>query len=499
MKNPTFRRCCAVASLLWLALWLAGCKVGPNYQRPAPAGANAMPAVFSEPLTHAGSWKPAAPSAGLPRGAWWRIFSEPELDRLEDLALANNQDLAAALARFDEAQASVKAARAQLFPQVQTAPSYARQRTSRNAPFNGRPAGVSPTFNTWSATLTAGWEADLWGRVRRQVESARAQLTASADDLEGVRLAISAELASDYFLLRALDSEDDLLVRTIEAYRRSLELTLNRRRGGVASDLDVSEAQTQLRTTEAALPALRLQRAQVLHAMATLCGRLATGFALAPASAELAPAPAIPLLLPSELLERRPDIAAAEERMAAANARIGVAQGAFFPAVQFNGLAGFESLSASTWFDWPSRLWAVGPSLQLPLFTGGALRAQLALARATYKETVAAYRQTVLGAFQEVEDQIATQRLLQAQADAQFQALTAARRTLDIANNRYKAGLVTYLEVATAQSAALDIERSVVELQGQQKIAAVALVKALGGGWERLSGAKNEARRQNKA
>jgi NodT family efflux transporter outer membrane factor (OMF) lipoprotein len=406
------------------------------------------------------------------------------LGRLEALADAYNQELAAALARFDEARAAVGVAQADRFPQIQLDPSYSRQRTSFNQPQNGKPAQTSPTYNTFTASLQAGWEVDLWGRVRRQVQAARAQLAASAADVEGVRLSIRAEVAADYFTLRDLDAEYELIQRTVGAYRHSLELTVNRRKGGVASDLDVSQAETQLRTTEAELPALRLQRTRLAHALATLCGQPATGFELAADRPELARVPVVPVSLPSELLERRPDIAAFEQRMAAANAQIGVAQSAFYPRVQFNGLAGLQSVDAATWFDWPSRFWAVGPMLEFPLFTGGRNRAQLAQARAAYNENVAQYRQTVLSAFQEVEDQLAAQQLLQAQLEAQEAALIAARRTLEIANNRYKSGLVTYLEVATAQSAALNVERAVVQLRGQELVAAVGLIRALGGGWQ---------------
>ncbi len=462
-----------------------GCKVGPDYHRPEPLGTNAIPLEYSEPAsTNAGGWKTAEPSADLPKGAWWKAFADDELNRLEDLSQANNQQLAAAVARFDEARAFFYLARADFFPQVSLTPSYVRQRTSANEPQDGHPARISPTFNTFIMQLQAGWEPDLWGRIRRQAESARDQLDASAADLETVRLTIQAELAIDYFTLRAVDSEYDLVTRTAEAYRKSLELTLNRRKGGVASDLDVTEAQTQLQTTEAALPALRLQRLNLIHALATLCGKPAPSFELKPWRGAAAQPPWVPLGLPSELLERRPDIATAERLMAAANAEIGVAQSAFYPRVQFNGLAGLESVDASTWFTWPSRFWAIGPSVEWPLFTGGRNRARLRLVKARYHETVANYRQVVLSAFQEVEDRLAAQTLLHEQVSAEAAALSAAQHNLEIANNRYKAGLVTYLEVAIAQSAALGIERSVVELQGQRLVAAVGLVKALGGGWE---------------
>ena len=466
------------------ALLLAGCAVGPDYRRPAPLGPNPLPVAFAGTTTsNLGDWKPAEPAAQLPRGAWWTLLNDGELNGLEDLAAAENQELAIAAARFEQARALVNVARAGLFPQVNAAAAYTRQRSSQNQPQNGQPAGASYTYNLFSLPLEAGWEADLWGRVRRQVESARAGLAASADDLAAARLAVEAEIATDYCTLRALDAEYALLERTVSAYRRSLELTRNRRRGGLASDLDVSQAEVQLRTTEAQLPAVDLQRVKLRHALATLCGQPATGFALAVRTNELPAVPAVPLMLPSELFERRPDVAAAERRLAAANAEVGVAQTAFYPRLQIGGLAGFQSISASTWFDWPSRVWAVGPSLQLPLFTGGRNRAQLAAARAAYDATVAAYRLTVLNAFQEVEDQLAAQQLLAAQTDGERAALLATRRSLELAENRYRAGLVTYLEVAVAQSSALNHERTVVQLEAERLAAAVALIKALGGGW----------------
>jgi NodT family efflux transporter outer membrane factor (OMF) lipoprotein len=464
---------------------LSGCTVGPDYHRPAPLGTNAVPETFTtETHTNRVEWQAASPAAHLPRGTWWELFADSDLDSLETRAATGNQDLAAAVARFDEARANVSITQADLLPQIELDPSYIRQRTSLNAPQNGHAALTSPTYNTFTLALQAGWEVDLWGRIRRQVESARAHLAASADDLESTKLALEAEVATDYFMLRSLDSEYDLLVRTTETYRRSLNLTMNRRRGGIASDLDVSQAQTQLQTTEAELPGISLQRAKLLHALATLCGLPAPGFDWSTNSIGQAAPPAIPLYVPSQLLERRPDIAAAEQRMAAANAQIGAAQGAFYPRIRFNGLAGFESIDASTWFDWPSRFWAVGPTLQLPLFTGGRNRAQLQFAKASYNETVAVYRQTVLGAFQEVEDQLATQRLLVAQLESETSALASAQHTLEIANNRYNAGLITYLEVAVAQGAELSIERTVVQLRRDRLVAAVGLIRALGGGWE---------------
>lgn len=472
-----------------LGLVLPGCMVGPDYHRPAALGTNAMPTAFAETTaTNLGDWKPAEPSAHLPRGAWWELFGDAELNRLETLATGGNQELAAALAHFEQARALVNVARADLFPQVSAAPSFTRQRTSANSFQRGGGTGSSSTFNTFSVPLDAGWELDLWGRVRRGVEGARARLTAAADDLESAKLAIQAEVAIDYFTLRALDEQYALFQQTVKTYQRSLELTQNRHKSGIATAYDVSLAETQLKSTEAQLPAVDLQRANLRHALATLCGQPATSFAVNESKMSLTNAATMPIAVPSELLERRPDIASAERRMAAANADVGVAASAFYPRVMLNGLAGFQSVDAGTLFNWPSRVWSVGPSLQLPLFTGGRNRAQLASARAGYDATVANYRQTVLGAFQEVEDQLAAQRLLAQEFDAENAALKSARRTLEISNTRYKGGVITYLEVAISQSAALAHEQTVVQLNARRLAASVSLIKALGAGWSADNG-----------
>jgi multidrug efflux system outer membrane protein len=481
----------SVASLMLpgalVAVLLAGCAVGPNYQRPAALGTNAMPPAFSSAMpTNAGIWKPAQPSAHLPRGAWWELFGDSELNRLELLATANNQQLVAAFANLQRARALVRVARADFFPQISAVPDVTRQRTSANQSRGGGTA----TYNTFSVPLEASWELDLWGRVRRTVESARAGLAASADDLESSKLAIQAEVAMDYFTLRSLDAQARVLAETTVAYRRSLELTQNRHKGGIATELDVSLAETQLASTEAQIPAVELQRAKVLHALATLCGQPAIAFQIEAARDALAAAqrafvanPGLPLEVPSELLEHRPDIAAAERRVAAANADVGVACAAFYPRVMINGLAGFQSVDAATLFNWESRVWSVGPSLSLPIFTGGRNRAQLAATRANYDAIVANYRQTVLSAFQEVEDQLAAQRLLAEQFEKENAALKAARRALDISLTKYKGGVITYLEVIIVQSSELTHEQTVVQLNAQRLDAAVSLIKALGAGW----------------
>jgi len=429
-------------------------------------------------------WKTATPQAHLPKGAWWEIFGDDELNRLEAMAAGANQQLQAAVARFAQARALADVARSGLFPRIGVGFSASRQRDSVNRPLatTGEAAGKSFTYDNFVLPFDLSYEVDLWGRVRREVESARAAARADAADVEAVRLTIAAEAAADYFTLRALDGEATALSASIEAYHKALELTRNRRAGGLASDLDVAQAETVLKTVESQLPVLVLTRAKFEHALAVLTGQPANLFRLPAVSLDRQP-PAIPAGLPSSLLERRPDIAAAERRMAAANAAIGVAKAAFFPVVQFNGLAGFQSIDAGTLFDWPSRLWAVGPSVSLPLFEGGRRRADMRGAQAAYQETVARYRDTVLRAFADVEDNLAAQRLLADQYDQELAALASARKQLEIAQNRYCSGLVSYLHVTTAENMVLERERAVARLRGQRFVAAVALVKSLGGGF----------------
>lgn len=467
---------------------LSGCAVGPDYHRAAALPAQPLPEKFSDNNpTNASFWKVAQPSADLPRGEWWQLFGDSELNRLEDLAQTNNQNLVAAVAQFDQARALASAARSEFFPQITAGGTpngdITRQRTSANQPFGGQPAGVSHTYDTFTAPLYLGWELDLWGRVRRLSQAAQARSAASADDLQSARLDITAEVAADYFTVRTLDDEYSLVTNTIEAYRRSLELTQDRRRGGVVSDLDVAQAATQLHVAEAQLPDIKLRREQTRHALAVLCGQSPVDFWIAIGSPTPATVPSIPPSLPSELLEHRPDISAAERRMAAANADVGVAKAAFFPSLRIDGIAGLQSVSASSLFNASSRFWSVGPSIELPLFTGGYNRANLAAAHAAYNATVANYRQTVLSAFGEVEDELAAQNLLADESNAENEAVIAAEHALEISNNRYKAGLVTYLDVATAQTQALSQEQTAVELRDARLNATVNLVKALGGSW----------------
>lgn len=485
------RKLFSIGSLFWIAA-LAGCAVGPDYKRPAPVPDQPVPKSFSTFTTNGVTWKIAEPSAQVERGDWWRMFGDAELNRLETLALTNNQNLAAAAANMKQSRDLLSAARSEFYPQLNAGGTpngdITRQRTSVNEPESGAPAGASHLYYTLTAPLYLGWEIDLWGRVRRESEAAKDRYRASAADLASARLAIAAEVANDYFSVRELEAEYDLITNTITTYQRSLDLTQNRRRGGIVTDLDVAQAETQLRTAEAESPDIQLRRAQALHALAITCGESPVGFGIATNSVDEVdepevPATEVPASLPSELLEQRPDISSAESQMAAANAQIGVEKAAFFPTVKIDGLAGFQSISASTWFNPASRFWSVGPSITLPVFTGGLNRANLAAAHAAYDATVAGYRQTVLGAFGEVEDALAAQHWLAEEWTADTAAVTAAQRELEIANNRYKAGLVTYLDVATAQTQAFTVERSAVELQAARSTAAVNLVKSLGGGW----------------
>jgi multidrug efflux system outer membrane protein len=463
---------------------LAGCAVGPDYKRPE---ATTIPAAYAG-VTNTGAtngWKIAQPQGHLPKGNWWEIFGDPELNDLEVQAANANQQLKIAVARFTEARAQIDVTRAGLFPNVALSGSATRQQTSPNTPssFTGQAIGQKSTYNNFTVPLDFSYEVDLWGSVRRSIESSRAQMRASADNLATIQLEIQAEVAVDYFTLRALDSELAVLRSSVEVFSKSLDLTMNRRTGGVATDLDVAQAETLLKTTQAQLPAVTLQRAQFEHALALLVGQPASLFQVPERSLSTEP-PLIPSGLPSELLERRPDISATERLMAAANANIGVATAAFFPTIQLNGLTGFDSVNAGTVFNWSSRMWAIGPSLTMPIFEGGKLRAGLRLAKASYEEMVANYRQTVLTAFSEVEDNLAAQNLLAQQYEAENGALVAARLQLQVANNRYRDGLTTFLDVATAESTALNVEFSTVQLRGQQLVAAVSLVKSLGGGWQ---------------
>lgn len=467
---PTF-----LLAALVLGLLLCGCTVGPRYSRPQAASA---PEYKETPP----NWKQAQPADQIVRGKWWEIFQDPQLNALEEQVSVSNQNLKAAQAQFLQARALVRLNRADLYPTVTAGASASRHRLSLNSPLTGT------TTNYTDLVLPADvtYEADVWGRVRRTVEAARANAQASAADLEAVSLSVHAELAADYFQLRTLDAEERLLSTTVTAFEKALELTDNRYKGGVASGVDVAQAQTQLETTRALAIDIMVQRQLFEHAIAALAGQPASSFTI-PASPWDTPPPAIPPGLFSDLLERRPDVASSERHIAAANAQIGIARAAYFPQLSLNATAGFESGSISKWLDGPSGFAAAGISALVTVFDAGRRRAVSEQAQAAYDQAVANYRQTVLTSFQEVEDNLAALRILEDEAKTQAAAVNAAEHSLQLSNNRYKGGVVTYLEVITAQSTALNNQRAAVDILRRRMNATVLLIKALGGGWNASS------------
>ncbi|MEO8135950.1 MAG: efflux transporter outer membrane subunit [Betaproteobacteria bacterium] len=464
------------ALLLAVCAALPGCTVGPDYVKPAVT----VPAHYKEAAADGSTWKVAQPADRASRGKWWTLYQDPLLDALQDVVTSSNQDLAVAQSRYAQARALVEGARGSYLPTVTAGASASRFRRSRNA-YNNTDTNIGPASDL-ALPLDVSWELDVWGRVRRTVESSEANAQALAADLETARLSLQAELAVNYFLLRGIDSERLLLERTLVAYRKAHELTINRHEGGIASDADVAQAETQLRTAEAQAVNLRVQRAQLEHAIAVLIGKTPAEFSLAQVGLDAAP-PVVPLVMPSELLERRPDVAAAERQMASANAQIGVAQAAFYPTISIGAGAGLQSQKASNWLDWPSRFWSVGPAAALTLFDGNRRRALSDQARAAYDGTVAAYRQAVLNAFQDVEDNLAELGILAEEAGIQDAAVNASRRSVAQTTNRYQAGAVSYLEVVVAQTTALSNERAAVDIARRRMTASVRLIKAMGGDW----------------
>jgi NodT family efflux transporter outer membrane factor (OMF) lipoprotein len=461
---------------LLLMLNISACTVGPDYVRPQVE----TPAAYKE----SGDWKPAEPRDDAGRGRWWEIFGDAPLDALLAQVEVSNQTIAAAEAQLRQAGALARQARAGGFPSVTGTLQETRSRSSANT---GPSVGAATeTRTSYSLPVTVSWEADLWGRIRRSVEQGEASAQASAADLVNARLSVQAELAQSYFQLRALDSQKQLLEATVAAYARTLELTRNRYTVGVVARADVAQAETQLQSTRAQALDLGVPRVQLEHAIAVLLGKPAASFSLASAPLAAVP-PRVPAGLPAELLERRPDIAAAERRVAAANAQIGVARAAFFPAATLGASFGFQASAAEHWFTLPSRFWSVGPALALTLFDGGRREAVSDQAVAAYDASVAAYRGTVLAAFREVEDNLAALRILEQEAEVQAGAVRAAEQSLELAINQYKAGIVTYLQVVQAQTAALSNQRAAADILGRRVAASVLLVKALGGGWDRAS------------
>jgi NodT family efflux transporter outer membrane factor (OMF) lipoprotein len=466
------RRATSVTPLLVgaIAVTLAGCMVGPDYVRPsAPESA-----TFKE----AAGWKVAQPRDDAPRGPWWEPFADPDLNRLASQVEVDNQTVAAAAARVREAQAATQASRAQLFPTVTG--NAAAVRTSRGSAAGGS-AGGSVT-NSYNAALDLNWELDLWGKIRRGIEASDATAQASTADLAAATLSLQSVLAQDYLLLRVQDAEIDLLRETVSAYERSLTLTQNQYNAGVVARGDVAQAEAQLAATRAQLLDATVQRAQLEHAVAVLVGKPPSELAIRPKPLT-AVFPQIPVSLPSELLERRPDIAAAERRTASANAQIGVAQAAFFPSLTLGATGGVQSSVLGDLLSLPARYWSIGPLLAQTLFDAGLRKAQKAQAVAVWDETVANYRATVLTAFQEVEDNLAALSILEREAAMQADAVKAAREALAIAINQYRAGTANYLAVVVLQTAALNSERTALSILGRRLTASVGLIKALGGGW----------------
>jgi len=462
--------------LLVAAAALAGCAVGPDYVRPT------MPVAASFKEFEGTGWKAAQPSDATPRGAWWEIYGDAQLNALETQVAGANQNVAAAQARFRAARAKVAQQRSSFFPVVTATGDYNRTRTSQNILYKST-AGIA--INDYLVGVDASWEPDVWGRVARSVESAKAGAQASAADAQAILLSMQAELATDYFELRGIDRERQLLDDTIAAYEESLDLTQHRYTGGIATDADVGQAQTQLETTQAQAIDLGVERAQFEHAIAILTGQSPSTFALPVLpGAPLGAQPVVtPPGVPSALLERRPDIASAERSVAAANAQVGVATAAFFPNLVLAVTGGLEATNYSQWLVAPARFWSLGPQLAGTLLDFGGRAAVRDQARAQYDESVAQYRQTVLDAFGQVEDNLATLRVLEQEAHAQDRAVAAAQRTLAIVDNRYRSGAITYLDVVVAQTTALANERQAVTIARRRMAASVALVKALGGGW----------------
>ncbi|HEV7521962.1 MAG TPA: efflux transporter outer membrane subunit [Candidatus Angelobacter sp.] len=458
-------------------LLLAGCTVGPKYNRPPVE----TPPAYKE----AGNWKTAQPNELSLRGNWWELFQDPQLNALEQQVTVSNQNLKAAAAVYTQARALVRYNRADYFPTVSAGASAARTRVSSNrAPTNA--IGNGRTNNDFQLPVDVSYEVDAWGRVRKNVESFREQAQSSAADLATVNLSMHAQLALFYFQARSLDAQEQLLNSTVQYYEQALELNVARFQGGVGSEVEVEQAKTLLETTRAQAIDIGVARAQFEHAVAVLIGKPAGSFTLPPLPLRTPPPP-IPSGVPSELLERRPDIASAERLMAAANARIGVAKAAYYPLINLTGVGGFESGAITTLLQGPAGLWSVGASAFQTVFDGGRRRAASDQAIAFYDQTVASYRETVLTSFQQVEDNLAALRILEKEAQTENEAVIAAQKSLELSIQRYKGGVTSYLEVTIAQNAALSDEITAVNILGRRMVAAVQLVQALGGGWDSSS------------
>ena len=482
MKRPrklifsSSRKTAARVLVAIAALQLTGCVVGPKYHQPAVQA----PPAYKE----VGDWKPAEPNDQNLGGNWWTVFQDPQLDALELQVNVSNQNLKSAEAQFQQARAALRYNRADYYPTVTAGPSATRTRVSANAPTGSLLRGT--TYNDYVFPFDVSYQADVWGRVRKTVESYREQAQASAADLATVNLSMHADLAVDYFQARSLDAEEQLLNTTVTQYEQALELNESRFQGGIASEVEVEQAKTILQTTRAQAIDVGVARAQFEHAVAILIGKPPAEFSLPPLPLT-APPPHVPVGVPSVLLERRPDIAAAERLVASANAQIGVAKSAYYPTISLGASGGFESSSITTLLNGPSGLWSFGLSAVGTVFDVGRRRALTDQARAAYDSQVANYRQTVLNGFQQVEDNLAAVRILENEAQVQDQAVVAAQRSLDLSVTRYKGGVTSYLEVITAQNAALTDEVTAVNILGRRMANTVLLIQALGGGWDRSS------------
>ncbi|MFF7710025.1 efflux transporter outer membrane subunit [Pseudomonas sp. NPDC007930] len=460
------------------ALWLSACAVGPDYQRPSMA----TPAQFKQ----AEGWTAAQPADAQAKGAWWAVYGDAQLNGLVDELNRSNQTVAQYEAQYRQAQALVRSSRGALFPSLDLSASKNRAAQGTGSSGSSLSSASSGIRDTYNAQLGVSWELDLWGRLRRTLEANQGSAQASLADWANMRLSLQSQLVQNYLQLRVLDQQKRLLQATVDAYQRSLTLTQNQYRAGISGPDAVAQAQTQLKTTQADLIDLAWQRAQFENAIAVLMGKAPADFSLA--EAQSIPAlPRVPVGLPSQLLERRPDIAAAERSVMAANAGIGVAKAAYYPDLSLSMAGGYSSSSFSNWISLPNRYWSVGPSLAMTLFDAGQRSAEVERNIAIYDQTVAQYRQTVLDGLREVEDYLAQLKTYQDEAVVRDQALAAARESLRLTNNQYRAGLIGYLDVVTTQATALSNERSVLNLLQSRLVASVNLMVALGGGWEGLN------------
>lgn len=480
-----------LAGALGVVLLMNGCDVGPKYAKPAAQAPVAYKELTPENFKETDGWKVAQPKDDAIRGKWWEIFGDAKLNALEDQVTISNQNIAAAAAGFLSARALVKQARSQYYPTVGVNPSISYNQvpfgtvggSSSSSSSSSSTSFLSGTFAEYALPFDASWQPDLWGRVRNTVRASTYAAQASAADLENVRLTVEAEVAEDYFELRAQDGLKQLFDETTSSYQDSLNLSKDLYQAGLTTDEVTAQAETQLDTAQAQDTNLGILRAQYEHAIAMLVGQPASTFSIAVEPFKSNP-PAIPFGVPSELLERRPDIASAERHMAEANAQIGVAKAAFYPNVTLNGAVGLENISITSLFTWPSRFWSVGPSLAETIFDAGERRATVQQYQATYDQTVANYRQSVLAAFQQIEDNLAALRILSKEVQQQDAAVQAADKYLQSATLRYKAGLDPYLDVITAQTALLGNRQTAVAIRMQQMTASVQLIEALGGGWD---------------